>query len=67
MAETGVAAIVAAHRSELSLRRVAELKAITVNIGVLAGLSVGLTAILTRRSELRHRAAADGRRNAQGV
>jgi hypothetical protein len=69
MAETGVAAIVAAHWSELSLRRVAELKAVTANMGVLARLSRVFTEILTRRgvSEMRHPAAAEERRTADGT
>jgi len=60
--------MVAAHWSELSLRRVAELKAVTATMGVLARLSRVFTEILTRRglSVMRHPAAAEGRRTAQG-
>jgi hypothetical protein len=67
MAETAVAAMVAAHWCGLSLRRVAGLKAVTANMGVLARLSRVFTEILTRRgvSEMRHPAAAEGRRAAR--
>jgi hypothetical protein len=69
MAETGVAAMAAAHWCDLSLRRVAGLKAVTANMGVLARLSRVFTETVTRRgvSETRHPAAAGGRRTAQGA